>query len=64
MEGKNEVDKWCEFHDYNFKKYKGTQRTDKIARNLVDYKVGKTILETVFGIVTKQNVNQVDMFPV
>ena len=35
MEGKNEVDKWCEFHDYNFKKYKGTQRTDKIDRKSV-----------------------------
>jgi DNA (cytosine-5)-methyltransferase 1 len=45
----NEVKKWCEFHDYDFYKYKGTQRTDKMARNLVDYEVGKTILETVLG---------------
>ena len=27
-----------EFHDYDFRKYKGNQRVDKIARNLVDYK--------------------------
>jgi DNA (cytosine-5)-methyltransferase 1 len=62
MEGKNEVNRWCKFHDYDFKKYKGKQRTDKIARNLVDYEVGKTILETVFGIVRKQNIKQTELF--
>ena len=41
MEGKDEVTKWCEFHDYNFRQYKGEQRTDKIARNLVDYEAGE-----------------------
>ena len=51
-----------EFHDYDFTKYKGEQRLNKIARNLVDYEVGKTILETVFGIERKQNVNQVSIF--
>tara|TARA_R110000803_G_scaffold198719_1_gene262567 strand:- start:66 stop:704 length:639 start_codon:yes stop_codon:yes gene_type:complete len=54
MEGKDEVSRWCKFHDYDFRLYKGKQRTDKIARNLVDYEAGKTILETVLGI-TKQN---------
>ena len=49
MEGKNEVDQWCKFHDYDFRKYKGKQRTDKMARNLVDYEVGKTIFELVVG---------------
>jgi len=58
----DEVGKLCEFHEYDFTKYKGKQRRDKVARNLVDYEVGKTILQTVFGIVTKQNINQVDMF--
>ena len=62
MEGKDEVTKWCEFHDYNFRKYKGDQRTDKIARNLVDYEAGKTIFETVLGIERKQNVNQTSIF--
>tara|TARA_R110000772_G_scaffold258628_1_gene375906 strand:+ start:726 stop:1388 length:663 start_codon:yes stop_codon:yes gene_type:complete len=51
-----------EFHHYDFTKYKGEQRLNKIARNLVDYEVGKTILETVFGIERKQNVNQVSIF--
>lgn len=56
------VSELCIFHDYDFTKYKGDQRTDKIARNLVDYEAGKTILETVLGI-TKQSVdNQIDLF--
>tara|TARA_B110000503_G_scaffold14919_1_gene20523 strand:- start:3635 stop:4294 length:660 start_codon:yes stop_codon:yes gene_type:complete len=62
MESKDEVSKWCEFHDYDFRKYKGTQRVDKIARNLVDYEAGKTILETVFGIERKQNEKQTSIF--
>ena len=60
--GTDEVSKLCEFHDYDFNKYKGKQRTDKIARNLVDYEAGKTILETAVGITRKQNVNQMEMF--
>lgn len=64
MEGKNEVKKWCEFHDYDFTKYKGTQRTDKIARNLVDYEAGRTILETAIGMIKKSDVNQVSIFDV
>ena len=62
MEGKNEVDRWCEFHDYDFRKYKGSQRTDKVARNLVDYEAGKTILETVLGIVNNNDTKQITMF--
>ena len=53
MEGKDEVNRWCDFHDYDFFKYKGSQRLDKIARNLIDYEVGKTILDTVMGIKPK-----------
>ena len=62
MEGKNEVQRWCEFHDYDFTKYKGSQRTDKIARNLVDYEAGKTIFETALGIITKQDIKQTELF--
>ncbi len=62
MEGKNEVAKWCKFHDYDFTKYQGTQRTDKVARNLVDYEVGKTIFETMLGVVSKENVTQSELF--
>ena len=58
----NEISKWCEFHNYDFYKYKGKQRRDKIARNLVDYEAGKTILETAIGIIKKQNVKQTQLF--
>ena len=43
--GNNEVKNLCEFHKYDFYQYKGEQRVDKIARNLVDYEAGKTILD-------------------
>lgn len=62
MESKNEVDKWCKFHDYDFRKYKGKQSIQKVARNLVDYEAGKTILNTVMGLRTKQNINQAELF--
>ena len=41
MESEDEVSKWCEFHEYDFRQYKGDQRMDKIARNLVDLKLVK-----------------------
>src|SRR5210317_1496132 len=62
MEAKNELEKWSKFHDYDFKKYKGKQSRQKMARNLVDYEAGKTILETALGIIRKQNVKQIEMF--
>jgi DNA (cytosine-5)-methyltransferase 1 len=62
MEGKNEVERWCEFHDYNFRKYKGEQRLDKVARNLVDYEAGRTIFEIALGIVSKKQSNQIELF--
>jgi len=58
----DEVKKLSKFHDYDFNKYKGKQRKDKMARNLVDYEVGKTILETALGIIKKQDINQTDLF--
>jgi len=60
--GTNEVKKLCEFHNYNFYNYKGKQLTNKIARNLVDYEAGKTILETALGITRKENVKQKSIF--
>ena len=60
--GGNEIKNLCNFHDYDFTKYKGVQRVDKIARNLVDYEAGKTILETAVGIIRKQNVKQTELF--
>jgi DNA (cytosine-5)-methyltransferase 1 len=60
--GTNEVNKLCEFHDYDFRQYKGEQRIDKMARNLVDYEAGKTILETALNIFKKSNINQISIF--
>jgi DNA (cytosine-5)-methyltransferase 1 len=51
-----------EFHEYDFTKYKGEQRINKMARNLVDYKAGKTILETALNIYKKTNINQTSIF--
>lgn len=62
MEGKDEVNKWCEFHEYDFTQYKGEQRLDKMARNLVDYEAGKTILETALNIVRKKDEKQTSIF--
>ena len=62
IEGKDEVNKLCEFHDYDFRKYKGTQRVDKMARNLVDYEAGRTIFETALGIFRKKDTNQTSIF--
>ena len=62
MEGKDEVNKWIVFHEYDFRKYKGEQRTDKIARNLVDYEVGRTIFETALNIINKSNNVQQSLF--
>ena len=50
------------YHDYDFRKYKGKQAMNKVARNLVDYEAGRTILETALGIVTRENVKQTELF--
>ena len=57
-QAKNELNGLCKFHDYDFNKYKGKQRRDKIARNLVDYEAGKTILETALNIYKSNQSNQ------
>jgi DNA (cytosine-5)-methyltransferase 1 len=58
----NEINTLCEFHDYDFRKYKGEQRLDKVARNLVDYEAGRTIFETALGIIKKSNTKQTSIF--
>jgi DNA (cytosine-5)-methyltransferase 1 len=59
---KNEIDTLSKFHDYDFRKYKGSQRLDKMARNLVDYEAGRTIFEIALGIVSKKESNQIELF--
>ncbi len=60
--GADEVKRLCEFHDYDFYKYRGGQRIDKIARNLVDYEVGVIILKTVRNVLMDNDVNQIGLF--
>jgi DNA (cytosine-5)-methyltransferase 1 len=57
-----DIQQLSKFHDYDFTKYKGEQRLNKMARNLVDYEAGKTILETALGIIRKSNTNQISIF--
>lgn len=58
----NELDGLCDFHDYNFKQYKGEQSKIKIARNLVDYEAGRTILETALNIERSKDITQTRLF--
>ncbi len=62
MESKDEVSQWCKFHEYDFRKYKGKQSVQKMARNLVDYEAGRTIFEIALGIVNKKENKQIELF--
>lgn len=62
MGGKDEIARWSEFHDYDFRRYKGSQRRDKIARDLVDYEVGKTILSVAMNMYKPKETPQVTLF--
>lgn len=53
---------FCEFHKIDLTNYKGKQPKSKIARNLVDFEAGKTILKTACGILNKQNIKQTSLF--
>ena len=56
------IDKLSAFHDYDFRKYTGEQRVDKIARNLVDYEAGLTIFKTAFNIIEESKITQATLF--
>lgn len=58
---KHLINALSDFHQYDFRKYKGKQALNKIARNLVDYEAGKTILEAVLGI-NKNKYKQTELF--
>jgi len=59
---KNEVQALSDFHDFDFYQYKGNQRKDKIARNLVDYEVGLAIFNSARGIIKQADVKQSSLF--
>ena len=58
----DEVKKLCEFHEIDISTYKGKQPKNKIARNLVDFEAGRTILETALGIIRKKDIKQTELF--
>jgi DNA (cytosine-5)-methyltransferase 1 len=57
----SKVSELSKFHDYDFTKYKGEQRVDKMARNLVDYEAGLTIFNTARGIIQQSNSTQLTL---
>lgn len=61
-QAKDELKQLCKIHEINVSNYKGKQSMLKIARNLVDYEAGKTILETSLGIISKSNLQQTSLF--
>ena len=56
--------KISDFHGITdlLKKYKGKQRRDIIAHDLVDYEAGRTIFETALNITKSNNVKQSKLF--
>lgn len=48
----------CEWHKIDLSSYKGRQRKDKIARNLVHYDTGLHIFNLAGWIIKKENVSQ------
>ena len=49
-------------HQIDLSKYKGEQNKRKMARNLVHFEAGKTILETALNIYKKTNIKQTSIF--
>lgn len=62
MDGIDETARFSNFHEIDLSNYKGSQRKDKIAKNLVDYEAGRTILETVLEIHKSNNISQATLF--
>ncbi len=59
--GKEELKQLCEFHEIVLNNYSGAQQKVKIARNLVDYEAGKTILATALGVMLKSKSKQISI---
>lgn len=59
---KNHTKVMSDYHKYDFNKYNGKQSKYKMSNNLVYFEDGKTIFETVCGIVRKENVKQTELF--
>jgi DNA (cytosine-5)-methyltransferase 1 len=62
MASDGELAAWCAFHEFDFYQYKGKQRVDKIARNMVDFEAGRTIFETAIRVASQSTTRQVLLF--
>ena len=60
--GKNELNKLCNFHEIDISSYNGEQSLIKVARNLVDFEAGKTILERALNIQKENDIRQQTLF--
>jgi DNA (cytosine-5)-methyltransferase 1 len=58
---KNELQSWIKFYQYDIYKYKGKKDKRRLFRNMVDYEAGKTIFETMLGIVKKEDTEQIKL---
>jgi len=58
---KDEINEWIKFYNYDFTKYKGNIEKRTLARNMVDYEVGKTILDIAMGIIKKKDEQQISL---
>lgn len=59
---KDDVGQMCDFHEIDLSTYKGKQRKDKIARNLVDYEVGKAIFQRAVDVMQGNEVRLGSLF--
>jgi DNA (cytosine-5)-methyltransferase 1 len=59
---KQELKGLCKFHEYDFTKYGGGQSLIQIARNLVDYEAGKTILQIALNVMQDNKQLQQTLF--
>jgi len=58
------VEDWVKYHKIEKFDYKGSQRKDKILRNLVHFETGEKILNLAKGIIEQNNIEQVTIFDV
>lgn len=61
MVGRDELKRFEKFHGIDISQYKGTQRKDKLVRNLVDYEAGKTILDAAMGRPVEKSSSQLSL---
>lgn len=59
---KNELERLCNLHEINLSNYPNKGNRIRIARNLVDFEVGRTIFEIALNIQRKSNTKQGFLF--